>query len=139
MHRFTLAKLSLVLSCLMLVTGCGKNNGKLVEVEGKIQFADGQPLPKGTRLYLLPATGKMGGGSAVTGEDGSFKVTHESGSTGAALGKYTVQLAAPENDASFFKMIPKDYYEGGMLTIEVKEDMKPVALKVTRLHQVAKK
>ena len=40
-------------------------------------------------------------------------------------------LAAPEGDrGTFFKLVPKDYYDGGVLTAEVREGMAPLDLKV---------
>jgi hypothetical protein len=132
---------SLALGLLMIaLPGCGKSYPKMVAVEGKVAFKDGSLLPKGTRLYFHPATGKMGTASAVLEEDGSFRVKHESGALGTAIGKYTVQLAAPENDKTFFKLIPKDYYEGtGNLTADVKDGMSPLSFQVIKNHVVGKK
>jgi hypothetical protein len=133
MIRSKCLTLGIMAATLLALTGCGNaKHGKLVAVEGKVIFKDGKPLPKGTRLYFHPATGKMGFASAVVAEDGTFQVTHETGKTGAAIGKYTVQLAAPEQDPSFFKMIPRDYYDGGALMADVKESMSPLKFVVAR-------
>ena len=48
-----------------------------------------------------------------------------------AVGKYTILLRAPEgNDGSFFKLIPSEYYDGGVLNADVAEGMTPLTLKV---------
>ncbi len=119
---------------LVLVT-CGCQNGKykIVPVEGKISFTDGKSLPAGTRLIFNPGEGGIGTATAVTAPDGSFKVAHVSGGTGAEIGKYSVQLAAPEGDTgSFFKIIPREYCDGGLLHAEVKEGMAPLDFKVKK-------
>jgi hypothetical protein len=109
-------------------TGCSSNAVKVVPVEGKILFADGKPLPKGTRLIFNPNVGNMGSATAVTDEAGTFQVTHQSGSKGAAIGKYSVQLIAPEGgQATFYKAIPSKYYEGtGELVADITEGMSPL-------------
>ena len=113
----------------LFMMGCGDPNAvKVVPVEGTILFADGKPLPKGTRLYFQPNAGNLGTATGITDETGTFRVTHHSGSRGAALGKYTVQLAAPEGEQNaFFKVVPKQYFDGGgILTAEVSEGMSPL-------------
>ncbi len=114
--------------------GCAKaTKYKLVPVEGKILFADGKPLPAGTRLIFNPGEGGMGTASGVTDADGAFQLTHVSGAAGAEAGKYTVALSAPEGQQNtFFKIVPKDYYEGGALFAEVKEGMSSLQLKVAK-------
>jgi hypothetical protein len=113
--------------------GCGGPKKKVVPVEGRIVFADGQPLPPGTRLIFNPVEGGAAAATAVTAADGSFKVTHISGAGGTEPGRYTVLLAAPEGDpGNFFRIVPPAYYDGGSLHVEAKEGMAPLHLKVAR-------
>jgi hypothetical protein len=117
---------------LTLLAGCGDaTRHKVVPVEGTIAFTDGRKLPAGTRLLFNPGDGGTGAATAVTTEDGSFKAARSGGRTGVEVGKYTVLLAAPEGDSGgFFRMLPKDYYDGGVFAVEVREGMPPVDLKV---------
>jgi hypothetical protein len=134
MRRFSIWSACL-LATLVAAPGCGgKKYENMVAVEGKVLFKDGKPLPKGTRLYFHPATGKMGTATAITEEDGTFRLVHESGFKGTAIGKYAVQLAAPENDKeAFFKIVPKDFYEGtGALTADVKEPMGKLSFEIPK-------
>ncbi|HQR08074.1 MAG TPA: hypothetical protein PLN21_14695 [Gemmatales bacterium] len=127
MKRFSL--LTCVLALLTsTLPGCSSNTAKLVPVEGKVLFADGKPLPKGTRLIFNPNEGKMGSATAVTDETGSFQAVHQSGSKGAAIGKYSVQLVSPEGEQkTFYKAVPSKYYEGtGDLVADVNEGMSPL-------------
>jgi hypothetical protein len=116
----------------ILLVGCGADtNHKVVPVEGRILFSNGRALPAGTRLMFNPGDGTARTATGVTAEDGSFTVLHASGAKGAEVGKYTVVLAAPEGDSgAFFKIVPRDYYDGGMLAVDVKEGMPPLDLKV---------
>ena len=53
---------------------------------------------------------------------------------GAEVGKYQVALLAPEGaGGEFWKLVPKEYAEGQMLSAEVKEGMPPLTLKVDKL------
>ena len=116
--------------------GCGGTRNPIVPVEGTILFSDGEPLPAGTRLIFNPGEGGVGTAKGVTDQDGSFKVTHVSRARGAEVGKYTILLAAPEDEPeAFFKAVPPEYYEGGNLNAEVKEDMPPLDLKVKKRKQ----
>lgn len=123
-----------VLSALVmgLVAGCGDAaKHKVIPVEGTLAFADGRKLPAGTRLLFNPGDGSAGAATAVTAEDGTFKAVRSGGRTGVEVGKYTVLLAAPEGDnGTFFRMLPKDYYDGGVFAVDVREGMPPVELKV---------
>src|SRR5438477_6200867 len=103
-----------------LLAGCGDGpKNKIVPVEGMIAFADGRKLPAGTRLLFNPGDGGTGAATAVTAEDGSFKAVRLGGRGGVEVGKYTVLLAAPEGDrGAFFRMLPKDYYDGGVFAVE---------------------
>jgi hypothetical protein len=123
-----------VLAALLIafVAGCGDApRHKVVPVEGTIAFADGRKLPAGTRLLFNPGDGSMGAATAVTAQDGTFNAVRIGGRTGVEEGKYTVLLAAPEGDNGvFFRMLPKDYYDGGVFAVEVREGMPPVEFKV---------
>jgi hypothetical protein len=115
-----------------LAAGCGGPKNKIVPVEGKILFGDGKPLPAGTRLIFNPGQGGTGTATGITEADGSFKVTHVSGRRGAEVGTYAILLAAPEGEReSFVKIVPEKYREGGVLSMEVKEGMPPLELRVT--------
>ncbi len=116
-----------------MTVSCGGPKNKIVPVEGKLLFTDGKPLPAGTQLLFTPGEGGTGAASGLTSADGSFQVTHVSGTQGAEVGKYAVLLAAPEaNREGFFQIVPKDYYEGGVFFTEVKEGMPPLDLKVKK-------
>jgi hypothetical protein len=130
-----------VSACCLLGAGCGKTKYKIVDVKGKIAFQDGKPLPNGTKLIFQPAVGMTGGAWGITDDAGSFQVEHVNGSDGAELGKYTVLLAAPtDNSEAFYSSVPKEYVEGGVFAVEVKEGMPPLELKVkTKTAAPAKK
>jgi hypothetical protein len=102
-----------------------------VVVSGKIAFSDGRPLPQGTRLVFNPGDGRTESAVAVAGADGAFEVNRASGRKGVPAGKYTILLRAPEGDrGDFFKLIPSDYVDGGVLEADVKEGMPTLDLKV---------
>jgi hypothetical protein len=114
------------------VIGCAGGESKpLVSVSGTIAFADGRPLPTGTRLMFNPGDGRTESAIAVTGPDGAFEAVRVSGGKGVSEGKYVVLLRAPEGDqGNFFKIIPSEYYSDGVLIAEVKDGMSPLALRV---------
>lgn len=120
---------------LMMLAGCGDpKQAKIIPVDGKISFADGKPLPKGTRLIFNPAEGNMGTATGETDETGQFKVVHHTGKNGAGVGKYTVQIMAPEGQgAEFYKVVPRAYFDnGGLLAVEVKDGMESLKLAVKK-------
>jgi hypothetical protein len=122
-----------LLAVVVAGVGCGKTRFKMVPVEGKISIANGKPIPAGTRLRFDPVEGSAGTATAEIGADGTFKLTHVSGQRGAEIGKYTITLLPPtDNQAEFLKTVPKEYYEGSMLSAEVKEGMGPLDLKIGR-------
>src|SRR5687768_6677250 len=95
----------IVVPMVCLLAGCGDGpRYKIIPVEGKITFVDGKPLPAGTRVVLNPSEGGVGTASGVTREDGTFALTHARGGRGAEIGKYTVQVLAPEKE-------PGDFYQ----------------------------
>lgn len=121
----------LLLAALVLAaTGCQGTKYSVVPVTGKLTWADGTPLPAGTKIRFTPYEGGMGTCEAVTSQDGSFTVKHSSGRTGAEEGKYIVLLSAPDGDAMFYRKVPKDYYDGGVFMAEVKTGMSPLEFKV---------
>jgi hypothetical protein len=130
---------AIVLGTSLISVGCSRTRHPVVEVKGKIQFADGKPLPAGTQLIFNPSEGRAGTASATIEADGSFSVEHVNGSSGAELGKYSVTLVAPPDDPTFHKIVPKEYCEGGVLAVEVKEGMAPLDLKVKPADSKAKK
>jgi hypothetical protein len=117
--------------------GCGGGpKNPVVPVAGTIAFADGSPLPAGTRVVFNPTDGGVGTASGTTAADGSFEVEHVTGRTGAEVGKYQVALLAPEDGAgNFWKLVPKEYADGQVLSAEVKEGMAPLTLKVAKLRR----
>lgn len=121
-----------VLAALVAVAGCNETRFKVVPVEGKITFADGSLLPQGTRLLFNPVEGGVGSAVAEVGAAGSFKVTHSGGGSGAEAGKYIVLLSPPKDEGNFYKVIPKDYYDGGVLAAEIREGMSPLEFKVLK-------
>ena len=134
MRRSTVTLLILA-AFLLNLAGCGDpRQAKIVPVDGKISFADGKPLPKGTRLIFNPAEGNMGTATGETDESGMFKVVHNSGRNGAGVGKYTVQIMAPEGQgAEFYKVVSRAYFDnGGLLAVEVKEGMESLKLAVKK-------
>jgi hypothetical protein len=114
----------------LAVAGCGSKH-PIVEVKGKIAFADGKPLPEGTRLRFNPAEGSRGSASATTAADGSFEVQHVRGNKGAEVGKYTISVLPPEDHkGDFTALVPEGYIDGNELSAEVKEGMGPLDLTV---------
>jgi hypothetical protein len=118
------------------LSGCQNTRFKVVPVNGKVAFADGTALPTGTRLQFNPVEGNVGSGSASTSADGSFEVKHVNGSSGLEEGKYIVLLQPPEGDnGTFRQLVPKDYYDGGVLSVEAKDGMAPLAFAVRKLKK----
>lgn len=111
-----------------LAAGCSRTDKPVVPVEGTAKFSDGKPLPAGTKLMFNPTEGRTGTASATVGADGAFKLTHVTGSGGAEIGKYTVQVTPPqESAAEFYKAVSKDRAEGSLFA-EIKEAMGPLEL-----------
>ena len=125
---------------LLASPGCGSSTqNPIVPVAGKIAFVNGQKLPTGTRLLFNPVEGRVGTAVGATADDGSFQMTHVTGSSGAEEGKYTVQLLPPEaNAGDFLKVVPRDYREGAMLFVEVKTGMQPLELIVPAARESPK-
>jgi hypothetical protein len=119
---------------LVFIAGCGPTTGKpMTPVSGKIKFADGAPLPRGTRLVFNPSVGISKTATGETSEDGSFKLTHASGKEGAEEGMYSVQLLAPDGDSGeFFKLLPSEYTDGSKLTADIKAGMTPLEFSVPK-------
>ena len=127
MIGYALRGLGLIAVC-GLVVGCADTATRpAVPVGGKIAFSDGKLLPEGTRLMFNPGDGGTETAVAVVGADGQFEANRVSGRKGVLVGKYTVLLRAPESsDAGFFKTIPSEYVDGGMLDADVKDGMSPL-------------
>jgi hypothetical protein len=136
-HHIRFGTMTALVALAVAGIGCTTTQKPIVPAEGKITFADGQPLPKGTRVILNPSEGKVGTASGVTEEDGSFRLVHVSGSRGAEEGSYTVQVLAPEggDTAAFYKMLPKDVADGNTFTAEIKTGMAPLVFKVPRARR----
>lgn len=135
--RLTRVGLGLLVALTAAGFGCdGQTKNKIVPVEGKIAFADGTPLPAGTQVIFNPTDGGVGTTSGTTTADGSFAMKHVTGRTGAEEGKYQVALLAPKEGAGdFWKLVPKEYADGQVLSAEVKEGMPPLTLKVAKLKR----
>jgi hypothetical protein len=116
------------------LAGCGEQPAKpITPVAGKVRFADGTPVPRGTRVVFNPGEGASRVATGETAEDGSYQLTHASGQAGAEEGKYSVQLLAPEGDAGeFFKLVPREYNDGSKLTAEVTAGVGAVDFTVAR-------
>ena len=123
-----------LLACAALVglAGCGEEKKPIVPVEGRLKLSDGKLPPVGTKLLFSPAEGRTGTASATTDAGGAFKLTHVSGSDGAEIGKYTVQLLPPPSgDKEFYKLIPRDTADGALFA-EIKAGMGPLELTVPK-------
>ncbi|MCI0703952.1 MAG: hypothetical protein L0241_23075 [Planctomycetia bacterium] len=132
MRRTTFARAVALLALLALIGGCTQASKPIVKVEGKIKFNDGKPLPAGTKLMFNPTEGRTGTATATTEADGSFKLTHVSGSSGAEVGKYTIQVLPPtEAEKEFYKQVSKDKAEGSLFA-EIKEGMGPLELTLSK-------
>jgi hypothetical protein len=115
-----------------LAAGCSQTDKPIVPVEGKIKFSDGKPVPAGTKLMFEPTEGRTGTASATVEAEGAFKLKHVSGSGGAEIGKYTIQVKPTrEGEAEFYKMVSKDKAEGSLYA-EVKEGMGPLELTLNK-------
>lgn len=130
MSPVSISRFSGLLSAGLLLTGCSDIRLPQVEARGRVVFADGKPLPAGTTVLLDPTEGGVGTASGNTDSDGSFTLTHVSGSGGPEVGMYTVKLLAPEGDRDFYRSIPSGVVNGDVLIAEIKEGMGPLELKV---------
>src|SRR4051812_30612282 len=111
----------IILLAALAAAGC--QGAKVVPVNGKITFANGKPVPQGTKVLFRPeAGGNMAGG--VTDRDGNYKLA-VGPKEGAEPGKYFVVIQPPEDD----KTVPPKYAEGS-LTAEVRENMPPLDFKL---------
>jgi hypothetical protein len=130
--RATILMRTTFVALLALAAGCSDTEKPIVKVEGKIKLSDGKPPPAGTKLTFNPAEGRMGTAVGSTEADGSFKLTHVSGSSGAEVGKYTVQVVPPKAaEAEFYKQVSKDRAEGS-LAAEIREGMGPLELTLAK-------
>jgi hypothetical protein len=78
-------------------------------------------------LLFNPSEGGSGTAIGATEADGSFRLVHVSGQQGAEIGKYAVLLRAPQgDDGAFYRTVPKDYFDGGVLAAEIAEGMAPL-------------
>lgn len=92
----------LVMVALLFAGGCG---GNLVEVTGKVTYR-GQPVPS-TRVTFLPEDGGRKS-SAVTDDEGRFRLKYSRSQVGAARGQHTVCLTyVVSNDEDLGKKPPK--------------------------------
>jgi hypothetical protein len=126
----TLTRAAAVVAILGLAVGCTETNRPVVKVEGTIKTSDGKLLPAGTKMLFNPTEGRTGTASATTEADGSFKLTHVSGTAGAEIGKYTVLLTPPSGgEKEFYKYISKSAAEDSLFA-EIKDGMGPLNLTV---------
>jgi hypothetical protein len=96
------AKTVLGLAVLLFVSGCG---GDLIEVTGKLTHR-GQPVPS-TRVTFLPEDGSRKS-SAVTNDDGTFRLKYSRTQLGVMRGPHTVCLSyVVSNDEDLGKKPPK--------------------------------
>ncbi len=126
--------ISLTLLIALMVSGCGVDpRFPVVSAQGKLTFEDGSPLPNGTRIVLNPTEGRVGLSSATADPEGSFTLKHVSGVPGAEIGIYTIVLQPPlQGDGTFEKLVSREYYSEGAFSVEVKEGMPLIELKVKK-------
>jgi hypothetical protein len=121
-----------VLAAALLLVGCSGAEKPIVEVKGTLKFVNGGPLPAGTKLMFNPTEGRTGTATATTDAEGSFVLEHVSGTTGAEVGKYTIQLTPPQGaEKEFYKLVHKDVAEGSLFA-EIKDGMGPLNLTVQK-------
>ncbi len=128
--------MSKVIACLllfvplMLLAGWGSKN-QMIEVKGNIKFANGKPLPEGSRLRFSPIDGGRKAASATVDADGSFTLTHATGGDGAEVGNYSVAVLPPSGkEIAFAKLVPDEYIDGDILSAEIKPGMSPLSFTV---------
>ncbi len=125
------------LSLLVCISGCGSpTRSPVVAVSGTIAYEDGKTLPAGTKVVFSPVLGGAGSAMAETDEAGNFTLEHVNGSPGAEVGAYTVALRSPEGmEESFYKSIPSDYTDGGLLSADVPQEGGEIKLVLKNLRK----
>ncbi|MHB1423342.1 MAG: hypothetical protein ACYC3I_09145 [Gemmataceae bacterium] len=141
------------LSCLVLLSGCGRQLPRLVPVQGTVRI-NGQPLPKAS-VTFVPQLDKFGAESnstAVTDENGRFTLTCAfKGQPGAVVGNHVILITEPplpeelRNSRDVREMashrqklgnrpIPPVYgsVSRSPLKVEIKEGQEEVKLELTR-------
>jgi hypothetical protein len=107
----------------LVAAGCvgGPDNGPppVHPVSGKVLMADGKPAA-GLEVTFLPTDAPMvpripRNPHAVTGEDGTFKVTTFQDGDGAAVGGYTVLLRKPPEKAAKADTAERQSEQDGLL------------------------
>ena len=88
MARFCVSVSCALAAAVVLMAGCG-DGPHVVPVEGKVQFADGEPLPFGSVMFQPPA-GKPARG--IIQSDGTFEMTTETEGDGAVVGMNLVRI-----------------------------------------------
>ena len=123
--RFRTCTYVLIFTVFMLsITGCGQaTRSPIVEVSGTIAYEDGDVLPEGTKVVLSPVLGGAGSAMAETDAAGNFSLKHVSGSSGAEVGNYTVELRSPPGmEQEFYSSVPSAYTDGGALATTIPDD-----------------
>ena len=134
-----MALMSFVSVC---VAGCGSDGLQLVPVEGTVML-DGKPLEGASILFQPDAGGRPATG--VSDANGKFTLTTMEPGDGAQVGMNKVSVAKEQVVASKRKLeegefepikflTPVKYASPNTsgLTVNVKEDMPPVELKLTK-------
>ncbi|WP_437230774.1 carboxypeptidase-like regulatory domain-containing protein [Planctomicrobium sp. SH661] len=87
----------LALSCLILISGCGRSSGRAhsetAPVSGKLTLA-GAPLQKGTQVVISNEDDGFVF-SGTTDEAGAFKIISQFPENGVPIGHYVVTIAPP--------------------------------------------
>ena len=119
----------------LLIVGCGPEN-EVVKLKGKITFADGKPLPEGTRIAFRPLDNARKSSMGITKSDGTFEMEHETGTNGAEIGKYKIAVLPPEGqEAAFGKIVPAAYINAEVLSVDVKSGMADLDLKIQPMRK----
>ena len=98
------------------VAGCGRGDlPELGQVQGKVTL-NGKPLA-GLEVHFFPDTGRAA--TAITQNDGGYRLTYNHGVMGTKVGPNTVSFAWPMGEAGTAK-IPEKYGANSQVKMDVK-------------------
>ena len=103
------SRLALLTALTAAALGCGGGpKNPVVPVAGTIAFADGSPLPAGTRVVFNPTDGGVGTASGTTAADGSFDLSSGLGLSYrddiVSFDVAALDYAAPEHNRYMYKL-----------------------------------
>ncbi|WP_437185521.1 hypothetical protein SH668x_002631 [Planctomicrobium sp. SH668] len=92
--QFSITRPTLLIALIMAASGCGSSvpTPEIVPVTGTIKI-NGEISPRTTIYFRPKGTTKGTGGFGSSGEDGTFKLFHNSGGEGVEPGEYTVAFS----------------------------------------------